>query len=166
MEGNLTRARSVYITPSSSASSIHSSSPLSRATPSPPQSDPRIFGQLGATPSKHRQLNTPSDTPNASAGHSRVYSENSIQSTMRTMRSAPSLARSASAAGRYVGKGPADGSRKYSPENLREGHGQRPGFSSPLSRNSPPHGIVLEPLGEDEVVLEIEADRGSGGYSA
>jgi hypothetical protein len=82
---------------------------------------------------------------------------------MRTTRSAPSLGRSASAAGRYVGKGAADGSRKFSPENVREGHGQRPGLSSPLSRTSPPHGIVLEPLGEDETVPEIEADGGSGG---
>src|SRR5450432_1733345 len=84
MEGNLTRARSsLYITPSSSMSSIHSSSPLSRATPSPPDAERRIVAGLGVPPAKHRQTNqliSPANTPS----HSRVLSENSIPSSLHS----------------------------------------------------------------------------------
>jgi hypothetical protein len=159
MEGNLTRARSsLYITPSSSMSSIHSSSPLSRSTPSPPQTGQRIVPQLGVPPAKHRQLHTPSDSPNASPGHSRVYSENSISPGLRTT---PFLVRSASAAARYMGKGGMESSQKspplsHSPENARE----RP-LPSPLSKTSPPRGPQLEPLSEDEVTPEFDPDRAS-----
>ncbi|ELR07770.1 hypothetical protein VC83_01123 [Pseudogymnoascus destructans] len=76
MEGNLSRARSsLYISPSSSMSSIHSSSPLSRLTPSPPE--PRIISQMGLPPARHRQLNHPNLGPNGPA-HARVGSENSL----------------------------------------------------------------------------------------
>ncbi|KFY72319.1 hypothetical protein V499_07544 [Pseudogymnoascus sp. VKM F-103] len=76
MEGNLSRARSsLYISPSSSMSSIHSSSPLSRSTPSPPE--PRIISQMGLPPARHRQLNHSNLGPN-SPSHARVGSENSL----------------------------------------------------------------------------------------
>lgn len=76
MEGNLSRARSsLYISPSSSMSSIHSSSPLSRSTPSPPE--PRIISQMGLPPARHRQLNNSNLGPNSPA-HARVGSENSL----------------------------------------------------------------------------------------
>ncbi|OBT69554.1 hypothetical protein VE03_01118 [Pseudogymnoascus sp. 23342-1-I1] len=76
MEGNLSRARSsLYISPSSSMSSIHSSSPLSRSTPSPPE--PRIISQMGLPPARHRQLNHSNLGPN-SPSHTRVGSENSL----------------------------------------------------------------------------------------
>lgn len=76
MEGNLSRARSsLYISPSSSMSSIHSSSPLSRSTPSPPE--PRIISQMGLPPARHRQLNHSNLGPNSPA-HARVGSENSL----------------------------------------------------------------------------------------
>ncbi|KAE9376892.1 hypothetical protein N431DRAFT_480039 [Stipitochalara longipes BDJ] len=163
MEGNLTRARSsLYITPSGSMSSIHSSSPLSRSTPSPPQNDVRIIPALGMAPAKHRQLHTPTDSPNGSPGHSRVYSENSISSTLRT---APFPVRSASAAARYMSKG--DGSQPSppmpSPDAAREDFrtSSRSGYTTALSKSSPPHGVPLEPLSEDEVVPEFEVDQAS-----
>src|SRR3978361_1598901 len=102
MEGNLTRARSsLFISPSSSMSSIHSSSPLSRFTPSPPQIDGRILPQLGVPPTKHRQLHSPSQLSNGSPGHSRVYSENSITPNLQSTRFP---VRSSSAAAGYIGK--------------------------------------------------------------
>lgn len=71
MEGNLNRARnSLIITPSTS---IHSSSPLARSTPSPPA---RVVAQLGNQPLRHRQLGHSS----LSSGHTRISSENSIPS--------------------------------------------------------------------------------------
>lgn len=72
MEGNLNRARnSLIITPSTS---IHSSSPLARSTPSPPAA--RIVAQLGNQPLRHRQLGHSTLLSN----HSRISSENSIPS--------------------------------------------------------------------------------------
>ncbi|PMD48583.1 hypothetical protein L207DRAFT_414448 [Hyaloscypha variabilis F] len=163
MEGNLTRARSsLYIIPSGSMSSIHSSSPLSRSTPSPPQNDMRIIPPLGVSPAKHRQLHTPADSPKGSPGHSRVYSENSISATLRT---APFPVRSASAAAQYMSKG--DGSQLSppmpSPDAAREDFraSSRGGYTTALSKSSPPHGVPLEPLSEDEVVPEFEVDRAS-----
>ncbi|KAE8441847.1 hypothetical protein EG329_004248 [Mollisiaceae sp. DMI_Dod_QoI] len=165
MEGNLTRARSsLYITPTGSMSSIHSSSPLSRSTPSPPQNETRVISALGVPPSKHRQLNTPSDSPMNSPGHSRVYSENSISSPLP----AAFPARSASAAARYMGRSGVDSSQpspalSYTPEILNEESrtGSRSGFTSSLSKASPPHGIALEPLSEDDALPDFEADRAS-----
>ena len=165
MEGNLTRARSsLYITPSGSMSSIHSSSPLSRSTPSPSETDARIVPQLGVFPATHRQVHATSDSSNASPGHSRVYSENSISSTMRV---APFPARSASAAARYMERGSFESSQpsppmRQSPETAREDTkgASGPGVSPPLVRTSPPRGVTLEPLGEDEVP-EFEGDRAS-----
>jgi hypothetical protein len=161
MEGNLTRARSsLYITPSGSLSSIHSSSPLSRSTPSPPQDERRIIPALGISPAKHRQLHTPADTPNGSPGHSRVYSENSIYSTLRTV---PFPVRSASAAARYMSKG--DGSQPsppmpHSPDQTAGDprSASRSVHTPALNKSSPPHGVTLEPLSEDEVVPEFEVD--------
>lgn len=68
--------------------------------------------------------------------------------------------RSASAAARYIGKGGIETSQKSpplsrSPENTRE----RP-LPSPLSKTSPPRP-QLEPLSENEVSPEFDADRTS-----
>ncbi|KUJ20318.1 uncharacterized protein LY89DRAFT_639748 [Mollisia scopiformis] len=166
MEGNLTRARSsLYITPTGSMSSIHSSSPLSRSTPSPPQNEPRLITSLGVAPSKHRQLNTPSDSPTNSPGHSRVYSETSISSPLRPVAFP---VRSASAAARYIGRSGLDASQpspplSYTPEGTHEESrtGSRSGFTSSLSKASPPHGTILEPLSEDDASPDFEADRAS-----
>lgn len=84
MEGNLTRARSsLFITPSSSMSSIHSSSPLSRSSPSPPEADRRIITGLGVPPARHRQTNNPLILP-SSPGHSRILSETSVPSALKS----------------------------------------------------------------------------------
>ncbi|TVY85360.1 hypothetical protein LSUE1_G000305 [Lachnellula suecica] len=159
MEGNLTRARSnLYITPSGSLSSIHSSSPLSRSTPSPPE-NLRFISRRGAPPSIHRQVNI-SGSPVGSPGHSRVYSENSISPNMRTQFPE----RSSSAAARYIGKGVLDGNQRSPPFSKSNGNirdearnGSDSRLSSSSSRNSPPsktsasHPSTLEPLGEDAV---------------
>lgn len=165
MEGNLNRARTSLITPSRSMSSIHSSSPLSRSTPSPPTNG------LANGPSKHRQLHTPIDSPVGTPGHSRVYSENSIISPVGKGRFP---VRSASAAARYIPNNQNGLERKLgisqSYESLREEaafNASRPALPSPLSRTSPPRPVILEPLDED--VVNTEFDRASmassqGGY--
>jgi hypothetical protein len=75
--------------------------------------------------------------------------------------------RSASAAARYMGKSSFESSQRsptlrQSPESAREDAKgtSRPGFTSPIMKSSPPRGIALEPLSEDEVP-EVEADRAS-----
>jgi hypothetical protein len=159
MEGNLTRARStLYITSSSSLSSIHSSSPLSRSTPSP-QENRRIVTQT----SKPRQFQTHSESASASPGHARVYSENSIS---EQLRAAPVLVRSASAAARYMGRGAMEGNQRSPPSTSAEENAQQDskhsGVSSPLGRPSPPRGgVYLEPLNEDGIVPPFEGDRTS-----
>jgi hypothetical protein len=89
-----------------------------------------------------------------------VYSENSIPSTLRAV---PFPVRSASAAARYMNKG--DGSQPsppmpHSPDQSREDPraASRGSYTSALSKSSPPHGVTLEPLSEDEVVPEFEVD--------
>lgn len=120
MEGNLTRARG-----SLGSISIHSSSPLSRSTPSP----------LHPT-------RTPVDSPMASPGHSRVYSENSILRQTKGMRFP---VRSASAAGRYRGRSMEDLKRSESPEHALNLS------ASGTPKHSPTYKIPLEPLSENEV---------------
>jgi hypothetical protein len=92
-----------------------------------------------------------------------VYSENSISSTLRTV---PFPVRSQSAAARYMNKG--DGSQPsppipHSPDRTREDFRttSRGGYSTALSKSSPPHGVTLEPLSEDEVVPKFEEDQAS-----
>lgn len=146
-------------------SSILSSSPLSRSTPSPPQNEPRNISALGLPASKHKQLSTPTDSPMGSPGHSRVYSENSISTPLRRPAAFP--VRSASAAARYMNRSVLDASQpspplSYAPEVQEESRaGSHSGNSSSLSRTSPPHGTTLEPLSEDDAVAEIEDDRAS-----
>jgi len=50
-----------------------------------------------------------------------------------------------------------------SPDAVREDFrtSSRGGYTSALSKSSPPHGVPLEPLSEDEVVPEFEVDRAS-----
>ena len=146
MEGNLTRARSsLYITPSSSMSSIHSSSPLSRSTPSPPDAERRIVAGLGVPPAKHRQVNNLSSSPLGGPGHMRVFSENSIPSSLysplnavRTpVTTAPSPVRG-------------------EPDKRDSGSVPR---TSPPSRGSSHHAASLEPLTEDDAVLVRDLER-------
>jgi hypothetical protein len=146
MEGNLTRARSsLYITPSSSMSSIHSSSPLSRSTPSPPEAERRIVAGLGVPPAKHRQVNNISVSPLGSPGHTRIFSENSIPSslhsplhTVRTpVAATPSPVR-------------AEADNRDSVSTPR---------ASPPSRGSNHHVASLEPLSEDETAPMRDLDR-------
>ncbi|KAL3428051.1 hypothetical protein PVAG01_01560 [Phlyctema vagabunda] len=153
MEGNLTRARgSLYITPSGSMSSIHSSSPLSRSTPSP-QNALRIVHAFGVTPTRHREFHT-SSSSQGSPGHSRVYSENSIPSVQS--QKAPFILRSASAGAGYMGT---NGFRRHTSReslSLEEPKAAARPVSafplnkvSPLSKSSPPLSSTLEPLDEE-----------------
>jgi hypothetical protein len=169
MEGNLTRARSsLFVTPSGSLSSIHSSSPLSRSTPSPPTNGQR-FTALGLQSLKYRQLHTPNDSPMSSPGHARVQSENSISTPLRAAPISTRFpVRASSAAARY-NRGGNETSElspplSHTPENPREDTGMRSGHSSSLSKNSPPHGSALQPLNEDGIVLEFE--QGMDGSSS
>ncbi|TVY86676.1 hypothetical protein LAWI1_G008118 [Lachnellula willkommii] len=164
MEGNLTRARStLHKTPSGSLSSIHSSSPLSRSTPSPPQSG-RLSSHLAAPPSMHRQIHASPNSMAGSPGHSRVYSENSISPNMRTPQFP---ARSTSAAARHIGKGGTDVNQRSpaSPQdNSREESNNTPPPESPPQLE--PHLQTklhprMLPLGEDETLVDFEADRAS-----
>jgi hypothetical protein len=137
-------------------SSIHSSSPLSRSTPSPPG---RGLLQLSNGVSTHRQLNASLDSPVGTPGHSRVYSENSINSPVGKGRFP---VRSASAAARYIPNTSVDTQTRlgyaYSSESLREdAKGSiRPSLPSPLGKISPPISVRLEPLTEDEAIPEFD----------
>lgn len=146
MEGNLTRARSsLYITPSSSMSSIHSSSPLSRSTPSP-EVELRIVAGLGVPPAKHRQVHNISVSPGGTPGHLRILSENSIPSSLysplyavRTpVAASPSPVRAETEIKDF---GPA-------------------AYSTPPSRGSNHYVAPLEPLSEDEIAPTYDSDCG------
>ncbi|RDW88851.1 hypothetical protein BP6252_00883 [Coleophoma cylindrospora] len=168
MEGNLSRARgSLYVTPSASMPSIHSTSPLSRSTPSPPQNGYRIGSQL-FTPSRHREPHV-FYPPSGSPGHSRVYSENSIPSVQS--QKAPFILRSASAGAGYIGPVAYRRSTTSQESLLLEDsiNSSRPVSTSTLSRTSPPanktsplHGTPLTPLSENEVACEIDRSYDSG----
>ncbi|KAI9711609.1 MAG: hypothetical protein M1812_007131 [Candelaria pacifica] len=86
MEGNLNRARhSLIISPSSSMSSRRDSA----HTPQSPTPfalgfhDPHVHPALGVTPAKHRQLRSSPSLANYH-GHSRVFSETSVPSSLYT----------------------------------------------------------------------------------
>ncbi|KAI9051144.1 hypothetical protein LZ554_005246 [Drepanopeziza brunnea f. sp. 'monogermtubi'] len=158
MEGNLTRARStLYVTPSGSGSSIHSSSPLSRSTPSP-QND-RL-----AIPSKQRP--SPPSAQAVSPGHARRGSENSTLSSQRiALFRIPIPVRSVSAAAQLTGR--SDLNRR-SPQlssgtqTIRQDTGtpSHSGYASSLRKSSPTHA-TLEPLNEDEDRVDRESIRSS-----
>ncbi|KAL2067433.1 hypothetical protein VTL71DRAFT_1858 [Oculimacula yallundae] len=163
MEGNLTRARSsLFTTPTGSLSSIHSSSPLTRSTPSP--HNETAVTPLGVALSKQRQLHSVSESSAASPRHARVGSENSVLSPARVAPfPIPFPVRSASAAARYVRN---DGSKRSppfvkAPETPREDSRvvSHSGFATSMNKNSPPHAI-LEPLNEEDVP-DFDADRAS-----
>jgi hypothetical protein len=157
MEGNLTRARSsLYITPSSSMSSIHSSSPLSRSTPSPPEVERRIVAGLGVPPAKHRQVKNISASPVGSPGHMRVFSENSIPSSLYSPLPAVRTPVTATASPVH-----SEAERRDSVTTPRAS----PSSRSPPSRGSNHRVATLEPLSEDETApmhdLEHETVRAS-----
>ncbi|RFU35965.1 hypothetical protein B7463_g301, partial [Scytalidium lignicola] len=148
MEGNLSRARSsLYTIPSPSMSSIHSSSPLSRTTPSPPQPDSRISPQPDVSSANNLQHTTPS-SPKSASGHSRVHSENAIPTDVQ----ATPYVRSASAAG-YLGSSGNNIKQDVSKslENIRASS-----VVSPSTKPSPPRLVPLEPLSEDDLVQEFD----------
>ncbi|KAJ5047523.1 uncharacterized protein L3040_003346 [Drepanopeziza brunnea f. sp. 'multigermtubi'] len=158
MEGNLTRARStLYVTRSGSGSSIHSSSPLSRSTPSP-QNDKL------ATPSKQRP--SPTSAQAVSLGHARRGSENSTLSSQRiALFRIPIPVRSASAAAQLAGRSdlnrrspqPSSGTQTIREDTGTPSHS---GYASSLSKSSPTHA-TLEPLNEHEDRVDFDADRES-----
>ncbi|KAL8938903.1 MAG: hypothetical protein Q9216_003647 [Gyalolechia sp. 2 TL-2023] len=138
MESNLNRARHTINRPSSSMSSFLTSS-----------SDPPSMYTLPKTlsPSKHRQHTSP---PTNSMGHSRVFSETSIPSSMQTLPPHGEVrtndVRSSSAMGLTEGAAPAGASTKQGSES-------RDWFWAGLTRNTN-HGIRhnnygLQPLNED-----------------
>ena len=160
MEGNLTRARSsLYITPSGVMSSIHSSSPLSRSTPSP-QNDPRILPPLGVPPVKHRQMRAAVELNSSTPGHSRAYSENSIASSVQ---STPFSTQSTSTSAQYIDRKRTEGSRSSLPSNKSKifapEEARLSGTSVTYGNSSPPHDLHLEPLNEEKVVPEFEVDH-------
>ncbi|CAG8957597.1 hypothetical protein HYFRA_00010463 [Hymenoscyphus fraxineus] len=155
MEGNLNRARTSLLTPVRSLSLINSSSPLFRTAPSP------LDNGL-PSPSRHRQLHTPIDSPVGTPGHSRVYSENSIVSPVGKGRFP---VRSASAAARYIPNKHMDSHRRLGMSQSYESLREEAAFAaSSLSRHSPPQPVILEPLNED--VANEEFDRGSATSSS
>lgn len=147
MEGNLTRARSsLYITPSNSMSSIHSSSPLSRSTPSPPDAERRIIVGLGVPPAQHRQTHSSSVSPSGlpgHPGHMRILSENSIPS-YSPQRGVPS---------------PVKPSFSSQSGNMDNKHVNSPLYSTPSSAGSNHHNSLLEPLSEDSATPLRDLDH-------
>ncbi|KAI9839997.1 MAG: hypothetical protein M1819_000189 [Sarea resinae] len=102
MEGNLSRARrSLIISPSSPMSSNGE-----HTDQRPPRyqnqiSERRIHPALGVSPAKHRQLYSSPLNPSGSPGHSRVFSETSVPSSLNSvpdaLRREPRAPRSTSA---------------------------------------------------------------------
>ncbi|KAL8704382.1 MAG: hypothetical protein Q9201_002451 [Fulgogasparrea decipioides] len=139
MESNLNRARHTINRPSSSMSSFN--------TTSDPQSMYTLPKNL--SPSKHRQQNSPPSS-SSSKGHSRVFSETSVPSSMQTSppkrEGHPDDVRSSSAIG-SVGM---DASTGAVP---KQGSESRDWFWTGLTRNTS-HGARLnnyglQPLDED-----------------
>ncbi|KAL9604550.1 MAG: hypothetical protein Q9219_000515 [cf. Caloplaca sp. 3 TL-2023] len=137
MESNLNRARHTITRPSSSMSSFLTTS-----------SDPPSMYTLPKTlsPSKHRQQDSP---PSNSKGHSRVFSETSVPSSMQTLPpnedNHPDGVRSSSAMGPAHKDGTAAGTK--------HGSESRDWFWAGLTRH-PSHGARhnnygLQPLNED-----------------
>ncbi|CZS90331.1 hypothetical protein WAI453_004221 [Rhynchosporium graminicola] len=163
MEGNLNRARnSLHTTPTGSLSSINSSSPLNRSTPSPHSES--AVKLLGVPPSKQRQVHASAATPPPAPRHARVGSENSGLTPQRVAPfPIPFPVRSASAAARYVRN---DGSKRSppfvkAPETPREDTRVMSHSRYPTAMNiaSPTH-TILEPLSENDVP-DFDADRAS-----
>ncbi|KAK2626618.1 hypothetical protein QTJ16_003793 [Diplocarpon rosae] len=166
MEDNLTRARSsLCATPSGSISSIHSSSPLSRSTPSPLEND-RIAGAFSMYPSRQRLLPTPAESPAASPTNPRVGSENSILLPQRMAPfPIPIPVRSVNTAARFTGRSDG-GKRSPTLSQAPQAHCEdtrtiaHSGFFSSLSKGFPPLDI-LQPLTEDDGIVDFDADRES-----
>ncbi|KAL9006219.1 MAG: hypothetical protein Q9188_001043 [Gyalolechia gomerana] len=138
MESNLNRARHTINRPSSSMSSFLTSS-----------SDPPSMYTLPKTlsPSKHRQQNSP---PSNSKGHSRVFSETAIPSSMQTLPPEGKIhtngMRFSSAMGSTDREASAGAGTKHGSES-------RDWFWAGLTRNAS-HGVRhnnygLQPLNED-----------------
>ncbi|KAL5352459.1 hypothetical protein ACLOAV_002407 [Pseudogymnoascus australis] len=160
MEGNLSRARSsLYISPSSSMSSIHSSSPLSRSTPSPPE--PRIISQMGLPPARHRQLNHSNLGPN-SPSHARVGSENSLplsppnNAPIANSISRPTLVSRQSLP--LISSPQSDGAQRR--ESYRSQYATQESRRSSNEHSDPASGIVIMETGSDGgPTSPFEADR-------
>lgn len=166
MEGNLTRARSsLDITPSGVMSSIHSSSPLSRSTPSP-QNDPKKSPPLSALPAKHRQFDVPVKASISSPGHSRAYSENSIapdlgNASFQNQSAGPGTHRvDTEESDRNQISPPAVKNRSTSLDENRSSV-----VFSPSGPTSPLHSVHLEPLDEEKAVPGFGVDQDSIRFS-
>ncbi|PBP24640.1 hypothetical protein BUE80_DR004487 [Diplocarpon rosae] len=165
MEDNLTRARSsLCATPSGSLSSIHSSSPLSRSTPSPPEND-KTAGAFSIYPPRQRLLHTPAESPAASPTNPRAGSENSILSQRMAPFPIPIPVRSVNTAARFTGRSDG-GKRSPTLSQAPQAHCEDTrtiahcGFFSSLSKGFPPLEI-LQPLSEDDGIVDFDADRES-----
>ncbi|KAI9875479.1 MAG: hypothetical protein M1830_008421 [Pleopsidium flavum] len=150
MEGNLSRARhSLAVTPSSSMSSISSKNP--DATERSPPLSSKING-WGISPTKHRQLHSPLSPSASSPGHSRVFSETSVPSSLHTspqsLRLESDEIRASSAMG-SVGMTPSlrDQDAPKSLNTMGRGHGDGLLRSASLSNR---HNATLQPLDEEE----------------
>ncbi|KAL8948549.1 MAG: hypothetical protein Q9222_005271 [Ikaeria aurantiellina] len=140
MESNLNRARHTINRPASSMSSFNNQN-----------ADPQSLYTLPKTlsPSKHRQQQSPPSS-SSSKGHSRVFSETSVPSSMQTSPrnedGSTEVPRSLSAMGGAGPDTPQDPSTKQGPES-------RDWFWAGLTRNAS-HGARyvnhgLQPLNED-----------------
>lgn len=147
MEGNLTRARSsLYITPSTSISSINGSSPLHGMTPSPPEGRGRILPQLGMPPARHRQMGGNGLPSPTSPGHTRIFSENSI----------PSSLHSASYDSNPIGTEGRDTNKLLLP-HIR-GDSETKGVSRSLSRSYQSSPLLYTPNSRTSDVEELRED--------
>lgn len=130
-------------------SSIHSSSPLSRSTPSP-EAERRIVAGLGVPPAKHRQVNNVSVSTIGSPSHTRVFSENSIPSSLHSPLNTVRTPVAATPSPVCV-----EADNRDSVSTPR---------ASPPSRSNPSRGsnhlvTPLEPLSEDETAPVQDPDR-------
>ncbi|KAL8766339.1 MAG: hypothetical protein Q9209_006866 [Squamulea sp. 1 TL-2023] len=141
MENNLSRARHTVNRPSSSMSSFNTEGSESRSLYTLPKIQ---------SPSKHRQQNSPPSS-SSSKGHSRVFSETSVPSSMQT--SFPNGDGHTVAAHNINGIG-STATNAPVKANAKQGSESRDWFWAGLTRN-PSHSVArhnnygLQPLNED-----------------
>ncbi|KAL8663735.1 MAG: hypothetical protein Q9168_008048 [Polycauliona sp. 1 TL-2023] len=140
MENNLSHARHTINRPSSSMSSFNTNGAESQSLYTLPKT---------LSPSKHRQQNSPPST-SSSKGHSRVFSETSVPSSMQTL---PRNAQTVDSEGLNSCISPAAADASANPA-AKQGSESRDWFWAGLTRN-PSHGAAkhnnygLQPLNED-----------------
>ena len=166
MEGNLNRARySLNSGPSSSTSLTSNGSPRSPslATLQEDHLDSELQQSWDFSPSKHRQVNSPLST-GGGLGHSRVFSETSVPSSLHTAPLTKDYERDGKRAASALGTTgmSATGSRTQSgwrgPDHSRNGfwNSSSRGVGHSSRQNSP-----LQPLDEDEPSLASFSKSGT-----